>query len=351
MAYESSLVCLLAIQFFVLFSAMEVGAKISAVIVFGDSTVDAGNNNHRLTIVKCNYRPYGQDFEGGKPSGRWSNGRLFTDFISDALGIKQSIPAYLDPNFGIEDFATGVTFASGGAGYDNLTTTLVNAIPLWKQLEFFKEYQEKLTKFQGKEKTAETIHEALYIVSIGTNDFMLNYLHIPVRSLQFTMEEFQKFLAKNAGEFIKDLYSLGARKIALDGSVPMGCLPFSRTLNVLLGRTCVDGYNKVGTDFNLHLIKLIEDLRKEIDGIQLVYADAYIPLSKMMQTPSLYGLEEVKIGCCGTGIIEINQLCSLAKSLCKDPTKYIYWDSVHLTEKANSLLADSFLKTDLAELI
>ncbi|KAI3908832.1 hypothetical protein MKW98_029382 [Papaver atlanticum] len=128
MACERSLVCLLAVQFLVLFSTEEVRAKISAVIVFGDSTVDAGNNNHRLTLVKSNFKPYGTDFEGGKPTGRWSNGRLFTDFISDALRIKPSIPAYLDTNFRIEDFATGVTFASGGAGYDNLTTTLVVSI-------------------------------------------------------------------------------------------------------------------------------------------------------------------------------------------------------------------------------
>ncbi|XP_026451208.1 GDSL esterase/lipase At2g04570-like [Papaver somniferum] len=196
MAYKRNLVCLFAIQFLVLFSVEDVRAKISAIIVFGDSTVDAGNNNHRLTIVKSNYMPYGKDFEGGKPTRRWSNGRLFTDFISDALGIKKSIPAYLDLNFGIQDFATAVTFASGGTGYDSLTTTLVNAIPLWKQLEFFKEYREKLTKFQGKEKTAETIHEALYILSVGTNGFMLNYLHVPIRALEFTMKEFQKFLAK-----------------------------------------------------------------------------------------------------------------------------------------------------------
>ncbi|KAI3841778.1 hypothetical protein MKW92_000462 [Papaver armeniacum] len=567
MAYESGLVCLFAIQFFVLFSAMEVGAKISAVIVFGDSTVDAGNNNHMLTIVKCNYRPYGQDFEGGKPSGRWSNGRLFTDFISDALGIKPSIPAYLDTNFGIEDFSTGVTFASGGAGYDNLTTTLVNAIPLWKQLEFFKEYQEKLTKFQGKEKAAETIHEALYIkflaknagefikdlyglgarkialggsvpmgclpfsrtlnvllgrtcvdgynkvgtdfnlhlikliedlrkeidgirlvyadayiplskmmqtpslyavevgakvsavigfgdstidagnnnlnlaifkcnfkpygqnfkggkptgrwsngrvftdfisdalgikpsipayldtnfrgaiplwkqleffkeykekltnfqgeekatktirealyiISIGTNDFILNYLTVPIRPLQLNMENFQIFLAENAGKFIKDLHNLGARKIALGGSIPMGCLPFARNLNVLVGRPCVDLYNKVARDFNIKLFKLVGELRKEIDEIKLVYADGYTPLAQMVQTPSLYGFEEVKNGCCGTGKFEVDQLCTLEMALlCKDPTKYMYWDAIHLTDTANGLLADSLLKTSLAELI
>ncbi|KAI3908831.1 hypothetical protein MKW98_029381 [Papaver atlanticum] len=341
MAYEITLKCLFVIQFFLLFSAEEVRAKIYAVIAFGDSTVDEGNNNLNLAIFKCNLKPYGQNFEGGKPTGRWSNGRVFTDFIFDALGIKPSIHAYLDADFGVEDFATGVTFGSGGAGYDNLTSTLVGAIPLWKQLEFFKEYKEKLTNFQGEEKSTKIIREALYIISIGTNDFMLNYLI-----------NFQILLSENAGKFIKDLYNLGARKIALGGSIPMGCLPFTRNLNVLLGRTCVDLYNKVARDLNIKLLKLVREVKKEIDEIQLVYADGYTPLAQMVQTPSLYGFEEVKARCCGTGKFEIDQLCMLEMALlCKDPTKYMYWDAIHLTDTANGLLADSLLNTSLAEFI
>ncbi|XP_026452926.1 GDSL esterase/lipase At2g04570-like [Papaver somniferum] len=127
MAYDITLKCLFAIHFFLLFSAEEVRAKVSTVIAFGDSTIDAGNNNLNLAIFKCNFKPYGQNFKGGKPTGRWSNGRVFTDFISNALGIKSSIPTYLDADSGVEDFATGVTFGSGGAGYDNLTSTLVDS--------------------------------------------------------------------------------------------------------------------------------------------------------------------------------------------------------------------------------
>ncbi|KAI3864962.1 hypothetical protein MKX03_023233 [Papaver bracteatum] len=351
MANESSLLCLFAMQFLLLFSAEKVRAKVSAIIVFGDSTVDADNNNLRLIMSKSNYKPYGQDFEGGKPTGRWTNGRLFTDFISGALGIKFLIPDYLDPDFGIEDFETGVTFASGGAGYDNLTTTIVASIPLWKKLEFFKEYKEKLTKFQGEEKATKTIREALYIVSIGTNDFIENYLTIPIRSLQFNMEEFQNFLTKNTGRFIKDLRNLGARKISLSGSFPMGCLPIVRTLNVLVGRACLDRYNEVARDFNRNLINLVADLNKEVSGIRVVYADAYSLVIQMIETPSLYGFEVVKNGCCGTGTVEVNQLCMLAVSICKDPTKYIYWDAIHFTEKANGLYADNLMKTGLAELL
>ena len=40
---------------------------------------------------------------------------------ASSLGIKQLLPAYLDPNLTPEDLLTGVSFASGGSGYDSLT--------------------------------------------------------------------------------------------------------------------------------------------------------------------------------------------------------------------------------------
>ncbi|PPR82041.1 hypothetical protein GOBAR_AA38676 [Gossypium barbadense] len=100
-------------------------ATVPAIIVFGDSTVDPGNNNQVSTVLKSNFEPYGRDYYGGQPTGRFSNGRIATDFISEALRIKPAIPAYLDPKYDIEDFATGVSFASAGTGYDNATSDVL----------------------------------------------------------------------------------------------------------------------------------------------------------------------------------------------------------------------------------
>lgn len=102
-----------------------VSAKVPAVIVFGDSTVDAGNNNQISTVLKSDFQPYGRDFFGGQPTGRFSNGRVPTDFISEAFMIKPTIPAYLDPTYTIKDFATGACFASAGTGYDNATSDVL----------------------------------------------------------------------------------------------------------------------------------------------------------------------------------------------------------------------------------
>lgn len=55
--------------------------NVTCVLVFGDSSVDPGNNNHLRLAPKGNFPPYGKDLFNGHPTGRLSNGRLATDFI------------------------------------------------------------------------------------------------------------------------------------------------------------------------------------------------------------------------------------------------------------------------------
>ncbi|MCD7453497.1 hypothetical protein HAX54_021122 [Datura stramonium] len=55
--------------------------SVSAVFVFGDSTVDSGNNNYISTVAKCDFPPYGRDFPNHIPTGRFTNGRLVTDYL------------------------------------------------------------------------------------------------------------------------------------------------------------------------------------------------------------------------------------------------------------------------------
>ena len=57
---------------------------IPAVLMFGDSIVDTGNNNNIKSIVKSNFLPYGREFKGGISTGRFSNGKVPSDF----LGLK-----------------------------------------------------------------------------------------------------------------------------------------------------------------------------------------------------------------------------------------------------------------------
>jgi hypothetical protein len=90
--------CFFLFSAFAVFCTTEAVIKIpgnetlSAVIIFGDSIVDTGNNNDLNTIAKCNFLPYGRDFNGGMPTGRFSNGKV----PSDLLGLyENSLSLYI----------------------------------------------------------------------------------------------------------------------------------------------------------------------------------------------------------------------------------------------------------------
>ncbi|CAK9184071.1 unnamed protein product [Ilex paraguariensis] len=323
-------------------------AKIPAIIVFGDSSVDAGNNNQIPTIARSNFEPYGRDFLGGQPTGRFSNGRIPTDFISQAVGLKPTVPAYLDPAYSISDFALGVSFASAGSGYDNATSDVLSVIPLWKELEYYKDYQRKLRAFLGEQKAHETVTEALYVMSLGTNDFLENYYTLRDRRSQFTVDQYQDFLIGIAGTFITNLYGLGARKISLGGLPPMGCLPLERATNFANGNECVESYNIVAMSFNDKLRGLVMKLNRELAGIKLVLSNPYYVLLHIIRKPAFYGFDMTAMGCCSTGMFEMGYTCNQYNPLtCTDANKFVFWDAFHPTEKTNKIISDHMVKTAL----
>lgn len=342
MAYTYTLPWLLLSLFLILVSIAK--SKVPAVIVFGDSSVDAGNNNVISTVLKSNFKPYGRDFDGGRPTGRFSNGRIPPDFVSEALGLKPEIPAYLDPAYSIEDFATGVCFASAGTGYDNATSAVLNVIPMWKELENYKDYQNKLRAYLGNKKANEILSEALYLVSLGTNDFLENYYIFPTRRTQFTVQEYEDFLVGLCGNFIRELYGLGVRKISLTGVPPMGCLPLERTTNIMGQNGCMEEFNNVALEFNGKLKALARRLNTELRGLRMVFADAYHIFHRIIRKPSLYGFEVTGVACCSTGTFEMSYLCNEHSPFtCKDANKYVFWDAFHPTEKTNRIISDHLI--------
>ncbi|KAF8414173.1 hypothetical protein HHK36_002172 [Tetracentron sinense] len=341
---------LLLVQLLLL--VVEIGAKVPAIIIFGDSSVDAGNNNQISTIAKSNFEPYGRDFAGGRPTGRFSNGRIPSDFISEAFGLKPTVPAYLDPMYTIRDFATGVCFASAGTGYDNATSDVLSVIPLWKELEYYKEYRTRLRGYLGAAAANNVLSEALYLMSMGTNDFLENYYTRQERSSQFSIRQYENFLVRIAGNFITELYHLGARKISLGGLPPMGCLPLERATNFMGGNECEKEYNNVARIFNWKLQRLIVNLNQGLPGIRVVLSSPYDTLLQIIQNPSSYGFENAEVACCGTGMFEMGYICGRSNPLtCTDANKYVFWDAFHPSEKANQIMADHVVKNCLAQFL
>lgn len=166
---------------------------------------------------------------------------------------------------------------------------LQSVLPLWKELEFYKKYQQQLRDYLGDENANKIIEEALYLISMGTNDFLENYYARPKRRLEFSIEEYQVFLIGIANDFITDLYKLGARRLSLTGLPPMGCLPLERTTNIMFQRQCIEQYNQLAKEFNIKLANLVDKLNRELWGLQMVLSNPYDILLEMIQKPSSFG--------------------------------------------------------------
>lgn len=77
----------LALAFAVLNGGLAQDTVVPAIITFGDSAVDVGNNDYLPTIFKANYPPYGRDFINQQPTGRFCNGKLATDLTGNYRSI------------------------------------------------------------------------------------------------------------------------------------------------------------------------------------------------------------------------------------------------------------------------
>ena len=61
---------------------------VPAIYVFGDATVDVGNNNFLPgDQFKANFFPYGIDYPGGKATGRFTNGYIGIDYFCSPLTL------------------------------------------------------------------------------------------------------------------------------------------------------------------------------------------------------------------------------------------------------------------------
>ncbi|XP_012570842.1 GDSL esterase/lipase EXL3-like isoform X1 [Cicer arietinum] len=323
---------------------------IPALIAFGDSIVDSGNNNHIKTLIKCNFPPYGKDFLENVPTGRFCNGKIPSDIIAEELGIKEYVPAYLDPYLKPNDLLTGVSFASGASGYDPLTSELMSVIPLSTQLDLFKEYINKLKGIVGEDNTNFIIEKSLYVVVGGSDDIANTYFDAQAR-LQYDIYAYTDLMSNSASNFLQEIYKLGGRRMFVFGAPPIGCLPSQRTVQGGILRTCAEKLNYVAKLFNLKLSNNIDSLNSNLPKSRVTYVDVYTPLLDIILNPQKYGYKIVDKGCCGTGLIEAAVLCNPFVNTCYNVSEYVFWDSYHPTEGVYRKLVEILTKTYLGGLL
>ncbi|CAL5040560.1 unnamed protein product [Urochloa decumbens] len=342
----------LAVEGFVLWLviSMEVFGAAASVLqpppmyVFGDSTLDVGNNNFLtgINVPRANMPYYGVDFPGF-PTGRFSNGRNTADFFAKKIGFVGSPPPYLSlassSSLLVSTALTiGTSFASGGAGILD-STNAGNNIPLSKQVQYLNATKWKMIAAAGDAAVAALLAKSLVLVGIGGNDLSvfanaeLANKNKSAADLQSDTATFYGCLISNYSATIMDLYTLGARKLAIITVGLAGCLPVARVLDA-----CADDRNQLAAGFNDALRSLLASLATRLPGLTYSVADSLGLMVDTIADPEASGFTDIADACCGGGRLGAEEGCSPNATLCANRDQYYFWDAVHPTQRAAFLL-------------
>ncbi|KAF5192304.1 GDSL esterase/lipase [Thalictrum thalictroides] len=320
-----------------------------ATFVFGDSLVDAGNNNYIVSLSKANYPPNGIDF--GRPTGRYTNGRTIADIMGQELGLKWLTPPYLAPTTVGKALLHGVNYASGGGGILNYTGKIfVGRLNMDAQLDNFANTREDIISSIGYTAALDLLTKSIYSVTMGSNDFINNYL-VPVASIpEQNLVSPEAFVDKLIFRYriqLTRLYTLSARKIIVANVGPIGCIPYQRDINPSAGDDC-DAYpNQLANLFNERLKPLVMELNSNLPGSKFVYADVFRIVVDIIQNFKSYGFENSWSACCHAagrfgGVIP----CIPSSKVCLDRSKYVFWDPYHPSEASNIIIANRLIDGD-----
>lgn len=319
-------------------------AEAKAFFVFGDSLVDNGNNNYLITTARADAPPYGIDYPSHRPTGRFSNGLNIPDIISESMGWEATLP-YLSPALTGQKLLVGANFASAGVGVLNDTgIQFVNIIRIVQQLNYFKQYQQRLSRLIGEQEAKRTVGDSLVLITLGGNDFVNNYYLVPysIRSQQYSLEDYVPFVLSEYKKVLQRLYELGPRRVLVTGTGPLGCVPAELAQHSRNGE-CAAELMKAASLFNPQLVQMLDQLNQEVGENVFIAANTNQMHLDFISNPQQFGFVTSKIACCGQGPYNGLGLCTPISNLCPNRDLYVFWDAFHPTERANRLIVQQIL--------
>ncbi|XP_021898226.1 GDSL esterase/lipase At5g18430-like [Carica papaya] len=321
-------------------------ADARAFFVFGDSLVDSGNNNYLATTARADSAPYGIDYPTHRPTGRFSNGLNIPDLISQEIGLSEPPLPYLSPQLTGQRLLVGANFASAGIGILNDTgVQFLNIIRMYRQLDHFQEYQQRVSSLIGPKQTRRLVNQALVLITVGGNDFVNNYYLVPysARSRQFALPDYVKFLLSEYRKLLLRVHQLGGRRVLVTGTGPMGCVPAELAMRGSSNGGCSTELQRAASLYNPQLIQMLNGLNGKLGRHVFIAANTHQMHLDFLAQPQAYGFTTSKIACCGQGPYNGLGLCTLVSDLCPNRDLYVFWDSFHPSEKANKLIVQKMM--------
>lgn len=294
--------------------------------VFGDSYADTGN--WPKSYGGSWQEPYGITFPG-TPSGRFSDGRVLTDYIAGILGTKSPM-TYLGWKSGEKkSIKYGMNFAYGGTGVFN---TLVNQPNMTTQINYFQQL------VQQKQDLLHT--SSIAILSIAGNDYATYFTsNHTLKDLSGLTKSVISQLVSN----VKRIHELGVRKIGITAMEPLGCLPqFTVSTSY---QKCSNTENSIAEFHNQVLLESVRKLNNESDDKSLfVILDLYKAFSMALNLRQNLSTGNSKLETllkpCYQGVSKEYSCGNIEKgtkimkySVCGNPNDSFFWDMIHPSQQ------------------
>ncbi|XP_027937854.1 GDSL esterase/lipase At5g03610-like isoform X2 [Vigna unguiculata] len=311
----------LLLLFFFILREVEGAERLGEVklFVFGDSYVDTGN-----LVNSISYKPPSGITFPGTPAGRFSDGRVLTDYIASFLKIKSPTP-YVFRNS--SELQYGINFAHGGTGIFN---TLNEGPNMTVQIDWFERV------IQQKIYTKTDLESSVALVSAAGNDYA-TFLQRKQGSMR-DIHVFTASLIQQMSINLRRIHGLGINKIAVGLLEPIGCMPLLTAASSY--DKCLQPLNFISQNYSQMLLQIVQELNKELGKPVFVTLDLYnsflsvlATMQKRRSDPTL--MNPLKPCCeglsteyyCGS----VDEKGEKKYGLCEKPEFSFFWEGVHLS--------------------
>eukprot|EP00246_Nothoceros_aenigmaticus_P003927 TRINITY_DN15164_c0_g1_i1.p1 TRINITY_DN15164_c0_g1~~TRINITY_DN15164_c0_g1_i1.p1 ORF type:complete len:370 (+),score=22.17 TRINITY_DN15164_c0_g1_i1:345-1454(+) len=306
--------------------------------VFGDSYVDNGNLDPSLGIRSFRY-PYG--YSRKRPTGRFSDGRVLSDFIAKGLHMAPPAAFYPLPQpLAASSIANGLNFAKGGSGVFESTTDAYGVDNATLQIQRFSQV------VASGAYSLDKIGSAFTLLSISGNDYATFVAGHGLGNVSIYPPFIASLVSQMAVDITK-LYALGLRKFIVLGLQPLGCLPRNTQANNFT--KCDDTINALSGLHNQYLTAAVAKLRVSLPGSSFVILDEFKSFSTILANLPGFGLDNSLVPCCAPiGTASCGDHDSAGNALftvCKKPKKRLFWDSIHPTDAGWDKISALYFKS------
>jgi outer membrane lipase/esterase len=272
----------------------------SRMFVFGDSFSDPGN--HFAVTGETAHPPFDPipTASYGVGGHHFTNGRTWVEVLAQEMGLTDwAKPAYRDSAFGNYAYA----FARA-RGFSPIGPSFGEQVQAW---------------IGAGHCTGAPMNDTLFVVQFGGND-LSDALEAYLTGLNPTpiLSDAIESMAANIGI----LAGCGARNILIANSP-------NPALTQLVPSDFKDEVTAMTWQFNQALQGTLD---MYFGGLNMSTLDVFAIGTVFATMPETFGFTNVTDTCLTFGVVQ--------NAFCKDRDGYLFWDTLHVTKRANALIAD-----------